>query len=424
MNEPLFRPQVVTENQTRWLGTVLLTPRLSFRLFTAFAILSAVAIVLLGCLASYTRKAHINGWLVPQQGLIRVYAPQAGVVTQLDVHEGEDVQQGVPLLRLSAELQSASLGATQVEIARQLAARRSSLVAEGLRYARLRDQQMQALAERLGTLRLEQEQLEREMELQDERIRLAKEAEKRHHQLRRRGLVADSQVQQAEEYRIEQVARRHALERSRLTTLQTRLVLESELNDLPLKSQAEVADIERRIAEVGQQLAEAEARREIVLTAPQSGTVTAIQVERGGSVKTALPLLSIVPDGATLEAHLFSPSRAVGFVQTGQRVLLRYQAYPYQKFGHYEGRVASIARSAVNPGELPLQLAGLTSLYGDAEPVYRIVVRLDRQTVTAYGRPMPLQPGMQLEADVLIDRRRLIEWVFDPLYTLTGKWNG
>ncbi|ETX05787.1 MAG: hypothetical protein ETSY2_20910, partial [Candidatus Entotheonella gemina] len=57
-------------------------------------------------------------------------------------------------------------------------------------------------------------------------------------------------------------------------------------------------------------------------------------------------------------------------------------------------------------------------------PVYRIVVRPERQTVTAYGRPMPLQPGMQLEADVIIDRRRLIEWVFDPLYTLTGKWNG
>ncbi len=206
--------------------------------------------------------------------------------------------------------------------------------------------------------------------------------------------------------------------------MQARLVLESERNDLPLVSQAQIAGIERRIAEVGQQLAEAEARREIVITAPQSGTVTAIQVERGGSVKTAVPLLSIVPAGATLEAHLFSPSRAVGFVQADQRVLLRYQAYPYQKFGHHEGRVANIARSAINPGELPSQLAGLTSLYGATEPVYRIVVSLERQSVTAYGRPMPLQPGMQLEADVIIDRRRLIEWVLDPLYTLTGKWNG
>lgn len=380
--------------------------------------------MLLVCFTNYTRKARINGWLVPQQGLIRVFAPQTGVVTQLDVYEGIAVRQGAPLLKLSAELQSASLGATQGEITRQLAARRNSLAEERLRYERLRDQQTQTLSERLEALRLEQTQLEREIDLQDERIRLAKRAEKRHRKLRRRGLVSDQQVQRAQEYRIEQDARRHALERSRLSNWQAMLVLESELNDLPLKSQAQIANIERRIAEVGQQLAEAEARREIVLTAPQSGTVTAIQVGQGGSVKTAVPLLSIVPAGATLEAHLFSPSRAVGFVQAGQRVLLRYQAYPYQKFGHYEGRVVNIARSAVNPGELPSQLAGLTSLYGATEPVYRIVVRPERQTVTAYGRPMPLQPGMQLEADVIIDRRRLIEWVFDPLYTLTGKWNG
>ncbi len=212
MNEPLFRPEVVTENQTQWLGTVLLTPRLSFRFFTAFALVAAAAIVTLVCLTNYTRKARINGWLVPQQGLIRVFAPQAGVVTQLDVYEGVDVRQGTPLLRLSAELQSASLGATQVEITRQLAARRSSLAEERLRYERLRDQQMRTLSERLEALWLEQAQLEREMGLQDERIRLARKAEKRQRALRRRGLVADRQVQRAEEYRLEQNARRHALD--------------------------------------------------------------------------------------------------------------------------------------------------------------------------------------------------------------------
>lgn len=78
----------------------------------------------------------------------------------------------------------------------------------------------------------------------------------------------------------------------------------------------------------------------------------------------------------------------------------------------------------MSPGELPAQLAGLASLYGATEPVYRIVVSLTRQAVTAYGQPIALQPGMQLEADVIIERRRLIEWVLDPLYTLTGKLNG
>jgi membrane fusion protein len=121
---------------------------------------------------------------------------------------------------------------------------------------------------------------------------------------------------------------------------------------------------------------------------------------------------------------LFSPSRAIGFVRPGQRVLLRYQAFPYQKFGQYEGTVVYVSRSAISPGELSQQLAGLTSLYGANVPVYRITVSLAHQAVTAYGQPIPLQPGMELEASVVIESRRLIEWVFDPLFTLTGKWQG
>ena len=146
----------------------------------------------------------------------------------------------------------------------------------------------------------------------------------------------------------------------------------------------------------------------------------------GAKADTGAPLLSIVPPTMQLEAHLYGPSRAVGFVRPGQRVLLRYQAYPYQRFGHYEGVIASVSRAALSPGELPPQLAGLTSLTGSAgaEPIYRITVTLASQSVTAYGEQVPLQAGMTLEADVALERRRLFEWMLDPLYTVTGRQRG
>jgi membrane fusion protein len=84
--------------------------------------------------------------------------------------------------------------------------------------------------------------------------------------------------------------------------------------------------------------------------------------------------------------------------------------------------VASISRSAISPSELSQQMAGLTSLYTANVPVYRITVSLGSQTVRAYGEEVALQPGMQLEADIMMERRRLIEWVLDPLFTLTGRW--
>ena len=423
-NARLFRAEVLAERQSHWLGTVLLTPRLSHRCFVVFATLAAAAVLGLLFTADFTRTARINGWLMPQEGLVRVFAPRPGVVTALYVKEGVEVRKGDRLLALSAELQSAALGATQAEIARSLRLRRQNLLEEQHRQERLLAQQQRALTSRISVLRSEQAQIEREIALLKSRVGIAVHSFDLHRSLRDQGFVSDMKLQQVEAEKLEQYARVGALERQQITMRRELIALESELQDLPFRTKREIAATERNIAEVEQELAQAEAQREIVVLAPQDGVATSILAEPGGNAGIAGPLLSIVPAGTVLEAHLYSPSRAVGFVRPGQRVLLRYQAYPYQKFGHYDGVVASVSRSAVSPGELPPQLAGFGGSRETNEPVYRITVTLTSQTVTAYGEQVPLQPGIQLEADVAIDKRRLIEWMLDPLYTLTGKWQG
>ncbi len=424
----LFRPEVLVARRTQSLGTVLLAPRRSHRLFTVFGLLVAAAILGLLFLAHFTRTVHVGGWLVPNEGVIRVFAPRPGVVTGLHVAEGARVRKGDALLTLSDELQSTALGATQAQIARGLAERRESLLEERRQQERLLVQQKSALAQRVAALRLEQAQIEREIALLEERVSIARSAEALHRKLRETGFISDLRLQQVASETLEQRGRLGALQRNRLAIARERMALEADLDDLPLKFQKEIAAIERSMAELAESRAEAEARREIVIPAPQNGTVTAIQAVLGASPGTAVPLLSIVPADTRLEAHLYSPSRAVGFVHPGQRVQLRYQAYPYQKFGHHEGVVTSVSRAAVSPAELPPQLAGLGGVTGlaagaAAEPIYRITVTLARQTVTAYGNEAALQPGMMLDADVALERRRLYEWVLDPLFTITGKWS-
>lgn len=422
--DPLFRPQVLVEQQSQWLGTVLLKPRPSQRWFTAIALVLTAGILSLLFCASYARKAHVGGWLVPEQGVARVFASQPGVVTNFFVKEGDAVRKGQPLVALSTEQQSVNLGDTQASIARAMAARRESLLQEGRQNQQLLKQQSKAITDRLTALSLEQAQLKEEIDLQRSRLQLAIKTEERQKDLVDRGFISQQQLQTAAEARIEQAAKLRALERNRMILQRDRLGLEGELRDLPIKFQAQDASIARNISVIGQELAEAEARREIVVPAPQDGTVSAVQVELGGGVKPAVPLLSIIPSGTRLEAHLYAPSRAIGFLQAGQRVLLRYQAYPYQKFGHYEGTISSIAKSAISPAELPPQLAGLVNAPGSTEAVYRVTVRLNTQDVTAYGKALRLQPNMQLDADIVLERRRLYEWVLDPLYSFTGKWNG
>jgi membrane fusion protein len=421
--ESLFRAEVLAEGQAQWLGTVLLEPRVAHWMFALFAATAATAIVLLLVFGSYTRKARINGWLVPEQGVVRSFSPQAGVIKEVLVREGMTVQKGSPVLLISTELLSSAAGATRQEIVRQLKRRRDSMVQEKNIQRRVFEDQLDDARKKLEIFSTELKHLGLEVGLQKIKIDMTDKTAARIRELRKRDIVTAPRLEDAEKERLDEAAKLQALERSFATLEREQAEARATLRAVPLRRQTQENEIERNVAALEQDLIEAEARREIVITAPQDGTITGLQAETGGNANTSIPLFGIVPSRSKLQAQLFSPSRGIGFLRPGQRVLLRYQAFPYQKFGFYDGVVASVSRSALNPAELNQPLTGLTALFGANEPVYRITVELDRQTAVAYGQAVPLQPGMQLEADVMIENRRLIEWVLEPLFTLSGTWH-
>ena len=177
------------------------------------------------------------------------------------------------------------------------------------------------------------------------------------------------------------------------------------------------------LAGLAQERSENEARRTTVVTAPYAATITGIVAHAGQVIGAGGLLATLIPDGASLEAQLFASTRQAGFVARGQKVRLRYAAYPYQKFGMGEGVVETIEKSPYAPQELPTQVIatlGAGALQG-AEPVYRVVVKLDAQTIDTYGQSQPLKSGMVFDADVIQDTRRLYEWLLEPVYGLRGR---
>src|SRR3954451_2012222 len=416
--QDLFRSEVLAERQTPLLGKVLLEPRASQSLLVGISVALGLAVLAFLIVGSYARKARLSGILVPVHGLARIVAPQAGVVTDIFIAEGAKVKKGTPLIALSSEMQNEALGSTREEIVRRITSRRDSTAASRQVQQQLFDQQATDLRKRLDALTIEQEHLVREIRLQRARVQIGNNAVERARAMRAQDLIPLPRLQRAEQENIDDKSKLEAMERSQFTLQREQIQIEATLREMPMRRRTQSAEIDRNVSALDQELAEAEARRKIVISAPYDGVVTALQAEKGSGAQPNVPLMSVVPDGADLQASLYGGSRAIGFVKPGQKVSLRYQAFPYQKFGAYAGTVASVSKSAINPAELPQQLAGL---YAPAESLFRINIKLDRQTATAYGDPAALQAGMQLEADVITDSRRLIEWMFEPLFTLTGK---
>ncbi|MFK8083225.1 MAG: HlyD family secretion protein [Granulosicoccus sp.] len=421
LDQPLFRKQVLDEQRNQWLGKVLIAPSLTLAFFSLFAFISACAILSLLFFADYTRKERVTGWLVPEQGMLQVISPMSGRATELNVKDGDFVNAGELILTVSAELNTEARGATQQQVVQRLQRRKDSLVNEQEVLVSLFKEQVRSLQERMAAVSEEQLLRTDELEIQKQRIELAEGISDRFARGRVNGAVSESNWLDVENDRLEQFMRYGELQRNRSLVQRELVSMQTELRQLPLKHRIELAENSRAIDALEQALAEAESRREIVLTAPESGTVSALQLERGNSVNANVSLLNIIPEGSTLEAQLYLPTHAIGFIRVGQPVLLRYKAFPYQKFGHYEGEISEVARSTVNRQSITRQQPGAGAGASANEPVYPVKVRLLSQTVDAYGSSVDLQPGMELEADVLIETRRLIEWVLEPLYTLTGK---
>ena len=108
------------------------------------------------------------------------------------------------------------------------------------------------------------------------------------------------------------------------------------------------------------------------------------------------------------------PTRAIGFVTKGKEVSLRYEAFPFERFGQYRGVIADVSQTVWSPGE---KVGPLTI----REPAYRITAKLDQQSVIAMGQEIPLRSGMLVNADILLEKRSLLEWIFEPVLQLRGR---
>ena len=415
----LFRPEALEHRQRDWLGSIQLVRPVSLTLLTAFVVVAAAAVAAYLVGGEYTRKARVSGYLVPDRGLIRLMAPQAATVVENRVAEGRAVRQGDVLFVLAVG-QSTSSGDAQTVIQSSLASRERSLQEAARQRGLLEQNQLASLELQIGNMRRELDSMGGEADLQRQRLALAQKTLAQLESLHSNNFVSSAQVQTKAEEILGLKAQLQSLERQRATQMREIAMLEAQRRELPLRAQAARGEIDRDLAAVAQASAENEAKQSLVVRAPQDGVVTAVLADVGQSVTTNVPLASLLPAGAKLQAQLFAPSSAVGFVRAHQAVQLRYQAFPYQKFGHQAGEVVQVARSPLQAAEL----AGLPLQHDAAaagEPLYRITVALDQQTVAAYGQAQALSPGMQLEADVLLDRRRLIEWLFEPVLGIASR---
>jgi hemolysin D len=169
-----------------------------------------------------------------------------------------------------------------------------------------------------------------------------------------------------------------------------------------------IVEIDRKVADLNSQISQAKMNLKYQeIKAPVSGTIFELKAGTPGFVATTSePILKIVPDN-TLTAKVFVSNKDIGFVKAGQTVDVRIDSFPFSEFGDVKGTLVSIGSDALPADQ--------------AHPYERFpaTIKLAKQNITIKGKPVTLQSGMSLSANVKL-RERTVMSIFTDLVMKQG----
>jgi membrane fusion protein len=400
----LFRQEVIDAGRERLAGTVIAAtpPRAKLYVWLLLAVALALAAIL--AFGQYPRRAQVTGIVAYDAGIARVYPSSLAEIRQIHVKEGMVVPAGAPLVTLSLAQGPGGIGNQISELSRQddALARQEQLAAQlGTSETRTLDQQKASVIAGIASLT-------RQHELMSAQMKLAQRATERAVRLAAEGAGTQRQVEDSRSAFLARRSEMESVNERLIGQRETLRAIDGQIAQRSIEASRAGADLAGQRAALAEQRADLARRDQLTLTAPIGGEVSDIASEVGQRATPERSLVTIVPRGSKLEVWLYAPSRAVGFVKVGQSVRLFFDAFPYQKYGAGRGRVIAVSR-------VPVQAGASDAKLDDKEPMFRIRVAIDQAVPKLAAARTGLRPGMTLSANLILERRRLWEVLFNPI---------
>jgi hemolysin D len=174
--------------------------------------------------------------------------------------------------------------------------------------------------------------------------------------------------------------------------------IDSELTKAILENDKKISDVEAQIQQTAQMVKYSD------VVAPADGLAFEVKAKNAGVVvQAAEPIMKIVPQ-EDLVAKVSLTNRDIGFVRQGMTVDVRVDSFPFSEYGDIKGELVWIGSDALPPTQI--------------QPNYTFPakIKLKRQSLKVKGKPIPLQSGMSLSANIKVRDRKVMD-VFTEQFT-------
>lgn len=338
-----------------------------------------------------------QGSIIPSSRQQVIQSLDGGILKDLKVSEGEEVDKGQVLAVLDDTRTSAMLGeskAKMINLEAMLARYRAEAYGTKLTFPpdvtpELRQREISAYNAKKQALQQTIAGLTKSKKLLDERI------------ARTSAMVARGVSSQIELLNMQQQS---ADIQTKIDDAKNQYLTTA--NENVVKTEADLAQARENVARNADPVARS------VLRSPVHGIVNNIKVNTvGGVVNAGEQIMEIVPIGDKLLVQAYIRPQDVAFIRPGQDAVVKVSAYDYSIYGGLEGKVTLISPDTLSDERRPSQL----NLNAN-ESYYRVLVETEGSTITdKNGKDLPIIPGMVVTVDIKTGEKSVFDYLIKPL---------
>ncbi|MDC5008230.1 HlyD family efflux transporter periplasmic adaptor subunit [Acinetobacter baumannii] len=410
LKKMLFREKAANskKNENKQYGEIIVYFPKKYMLLTFVFMLIVISILCLIFFTNYKKKVNVSGELVSKNGVVPVYLPKSGFVLKTFLVDGDDVKKNQPILEISNE----NFNYAGLNKSIEIDYKNNMKILDKLKNDTNMsfEVKIKQSEKEISLIREEIKSLNKQLNILIDKNKLLRDELTAFKNSEFVTAISKSEMNAKINEELDSKMKIIELEQNKIRLKKDLNQEIGKLNSYSLELSEQLNRIDKEKNDLSLQRNEKSSFQSILVKTPIEGNIGALQIKSGMYYNNNKPIAIIVPKNSLIEAVLLVPSNSIGFIKKGDKVLLKYAAYPYQQFGQGEGEIYHISSTSLSPDELTL-----SNRQDVKEPMYLVKVSIRKQNLYLNHIKYILKPGIKVEASVILEEKPIINWIVDPI---------
>lgn len=420
----IFRTEAINQQRVNWKGKALLLSGVPASWVMALCSLFMIAFLLFIFFSDYTRRVEVSGEVITLPHAINIYAPQQGYIVESFKQVGDIVAQGDPLYRINVSRQiSTGNVSTETRSAIQKQLENINEIIDKIK--KNKKETISNLQDQLRQYENNNRETKKLVDSTRDGVNKMRQGMSSYENYLNKGLITKDQLNNQRFMFYQQQSGYQALNSQSIQETLQISQLRSQILTRAGEFDNNISQNEYQRNELQRSLIESDAGGNILIQAQSSGRLESLSVTSGQMVNAGSSLAQIQPQsGSKYYLVIWLPNNSLPYVKNNDAVNIRYDAFPSEKFGQFQGYIKSISYIPASKEEMSDYSSAPKNNLGIVENYYKVLVEIKKTDISDKGKKMYLSGGLKAKTIVFLDTRKLYQWMFIPFFDIKNSLTG